>query len=165
MCGCAGHCGEFNVPDGCWCDDLCINFGDCCAYCRTAEHLTVVTFEYEHIVPRSAGGQTELENLCISRGIPMPKLKIVEDSALNAFATGLNHAAAFFAASQILIGVMAVIQIMPEGLRVLHVGVATLIWWAVVVQWILAYKAQRELTPHDTTVVVPSPVLPGTRSH
>jgi len=32
-----------------------------------------------------------LENLCISRGIPMPKLKIVDDSALNAFASGLNR--------------------------------------------------------------------------
>jgi heat shock protein HtpX len=32
-----------------------------------------------------------LENLCISRGIPMPKLKIVESDALNAFATGLNQ--------------------------------------------------------------------------
>ncbi|QUS38386.1 peptidase M48 Ste24p [Tardiphaga alba] len=32
-----------------------------------------------------------LENLCISRGIPMPKLKIIEDDALNAFATGLNQ--------------------------------------------------------------------------
>ncbi|HWM81781.1 MAG TPA: M48 family metallopeptidase [Pseudolabrys sp.] len=32
-----------------------------------------------------------LENLCISRGIPMPKLKIAEDEALNAFATGLNQ--------------------------------------------------------------------------
>jgi heat shock protein HtpX len=31
-----------------------------------------------------------LENLCISRGIPMPKLKIAEDPALNAFASGLN---------------------------------------------------------------------------
>jgi heat shock protein HtpX len=31
-----------------------------------------------------------LENLCISRGIPMPKLKIVDSDALNAFATGLN---------------------------------------------------------------------------
>lgn len=31
-----------------------------------------------------------LENLCISRGIPMPKLKIMESPALNAFATGLN---------------------------------------------------------------------------
>ena len=31
-----------------------------------------------------------LENLCISRGIPMPKLKIMENDALNAFATGLN---------------------------------------------------------------------------
>jgi heat shock protein HtpX len=32
-----------------------------------------------------------LENLCISRGIPMPKLKITESEALNAFATGLNQ--------------------------------------------------------------------------
>src|SRR5690349_2349697 len=32
-----------------------------------------------------------LENLCISRGITMPKLKVTEDSALNAFASGLNE--------------------------------------------------------------------------
>jgi heat shock protein HtpX len=32
-----------------------------------------------------------LENLCISRGIPMPKLKVMESDALNAFATGLNQ--------------------------------------------------------------------------
>jgi heat shock protein HtpX len=32
-----------------------------------------------------------LENLCISRGITMPKLKIADDEALNAFATGLNE--------------------------------------------------------------------------
>jgi heat shock protein HtpX len=32
-----------------------------------------------------------LENLCILRGIPMPRLKIAEDPALNAFASGLNQ--------------------------------------------------------------------------
>jgi heat shock protein HtpX len=32
-----------------------------------------------------------LENLCISRGIPMPKLKIMDSDALNAFASGLNR--------------------------------------------------------------------------
>ncbi len=32
-----------------------------------------------------------LENLCISRGIPTPKLKVIDDEALNAFATGLNE--------------------------------------------------------------------------
>src|SRR6187455_1097597 len=32
-----------------------------------------------------------LENLCISRGIPMPKLRIMHSDALNAFATGLNQ--------------------------------------------------------------------------
>src|SRR5580693_4727615 len=32
-----------------------------------------------------------LENLCISRGITMPKLKIIDDDALNAFSTGMNQ--------------------------------------------------------------------------
>jgi heat shock protein HtpX len=32
-----------------------------------------------------------LENLCVSRGIPMPKLKIMESDARNAFASGLNQ--------------------------------------------------------------------------
>src|SRR5215210_6790061 len=32
-----------------------------------------------------------LENLCISRGIPMPKLKVMDTDALNAFASGLNQ--------------------------------------------------------------------------
>jgi heat shock protein HtpX len=32
-----------------------------------------------------------LENLCISRGITMPTLRIADDDALNAFATGLNE--------------------------------------------------------------------------
>jgi heat shock protein HtpX len=32
-----------------------------------------------------------LENLCISRGIPMPKLKIIETEALNAFASGIRQ--------------------------------------------------------------------------
>ncbi len=41
-------------------------FGNCCAYCRTAESLTVVTFEVEHIVPRSADGETVFENLCLA---------------------------------------------------------------------------------------------------
>jgi heat shock protein HtpX len=32
-----------------------------------------------------------LENLCISRGITMPRLKVMQDPALNAFASGLNQ--------------------------------------------------------------------------
>src|SRR5438094_7501351 len=32
-----------------------------------------------------------LENLCISRGITTPKLKLIEDDSLNAFATGMNE--------------------------------------------------------------------------
>ena len=29
------------------------HFADCCAYCHTAEVLTVAIFEFEHILPRS----------------------------------------------------------------------------------------------------------------
>ncbi len=32
-----------------------------------------------------------LENLCISRGVTMPKLKVIDDDSLNAFATGMNE--------------------------------------------------------------------------
>lgn len=42
------------------------HFANCCAYCRTAEALTVAIFEVEHIVPRSAGGETVLENICLA---------------------------------------------------------------------------------------------------
>lgn len=42
------------------------SFADCCAYCRTAENLSVTTFEFEHILPLSAGGETSADNLCLS---------------------------------------------------------------------------------------------------
>jgi hypothetical protein len=37
-----------------------------CAYCQTPEDLTITAFEIDHIVPISAGGQTTLENLCLT---------------------------------------------------------------------------------------------------
>ena len=43
-----------------------IHFQDCCAYCQTAEALTAVTFEFEHICPLSAGGETKFENLTLA---------------------------------------------------------------------------------------------------
>lgn len=42
------------------------HFRDHCAYCHTPEALTVVIFEIEHILPRSLGGATSFENLCLS---------------------------------------------------------------------------------------------------
>jgi hypothetical protein len=41
-------------------------FANCCAYCRTSETLTVTIFEIEHIIPRSAGGETVHGNLCLA---------------------------------------------------------------------------------------------------
>ncbi len=41
-------------------------FNDCCAYCQTAESLIATTFEIEHIIPRSQGGVSNPDNLCLS---------------------------------------------------------------------------------------------------
>ncbi|MDB5567610.1 MAG: putative protease htpX [Tardiphaga sp.] len=63
--------------------------------------IVVAYFFHQKMIDAITGGQDVtrqrqprlynlLENLCISRGTPMPKLKIMESDALNAFATGLN---------------------------------------------------------------------------
>lgn len=67
----------------------------------TAAWVVIAYFFHQSMIDAVTGGhdvtrQEEprlynlLENLCISRGITMPKLKIMESPALNAFATGLN---------------------------------------------------------------------------
>src|SRR5271156_5760225 len=64
--------------------------------------IVIAYFFHQSIVDAVTGGEDVtrqqqprfynlLENLCISRGIPMPKLKIIESDARNAFATGLNQ--------------------------------------------------------------------------
>jgi heat shock protein HtpX len=64
--------------------------------------IVIAYFFHQKIVDAVTGGEDVtrqqqprlynlLENLCISRGIPMPKLKIIESDARNAFATGLNR--------------------------------------------------------------------------
>jgi heat shock protein HtpX len=64
--------------------------------------IAIAYFFHQSIVDAVTGGEDVtrqqqprlynlLENLCISRGIPMPKLKLIESDALNAYATGLNQ--------------------------------------------------------------------------
>jgi heat shock protein HtpX len=64
--------------------------------------IVIAYFFHQSIIDAVTGGEDVtrqqqprlynlLENLCISRGIPMPKLKIVKSDALNAYATGLNQ--------------------------------------------------------------------------
>ncbi|KWV56469.1 peptidase M48 Ste24p [Bradyrhizobium macuxiense] len=63
--------------------------------------IVIAYFFHQDMIDAVTGGESVtrqqqprlynlLENLCISRGIPMPKLKIMDSPALNAFATGLN---------------------------------------------------------------------------
>jgi heat shock protein HtpX len=64
--------------------------------------IVIAYFFHQSIVDAVTGGENVtrqqqprlynlLENLCISRGIPMPKLKVMDSDARNAFATGLNR--------------------------------------------------------------------------
>ncbi|MEH2532229.1 heat shock protein HtpX [Bradyrhizobium sp. AZCC 1614] len=64
--------------------------------------IVIAYFFHQNMIDAVTGGESVtrqqqprlynlLENLCISRGITMPKLKVMESPALNAFATGLNR--------------------------------------------------------------------------
>jgi len=64
--------------------------------------IVIAYFFHQNMIDAVTGGEDVtrkqqprlynlLENLCISRGIPMPKLKVMDSDALNAFATGLNR--------------------------------------------------------------------------
>ena len=68
----------------------------------TALWIVIAYFFHQSMIDAITGGReitrTEeprlynlLENLCISRGITMPKLKVMDSDALNAFATGMNQ--------------------------------------------------------------------------
>jgi heme A synthase len=52
----------------------------------------------------------------------------------------LNHSAVLFIVLQIGIGVSAVSQELPMSLRIMHLGMASMIWWVVVAQLFLALK-------------------------
>lgn len=68
----------------------------------SAAWIAIAYFFHQNMIDAITGGEEVtraeqprlyniLENLCISRGITMPKLKVMESDALNAFATGLNE--------------------------------------------------------------------------
>src|SRR6187399_34614 len=64
--------------------------------------IVIAYFFHQNMIDAVTGGESVtrqqqprlynlLENLCISRGIPMPKLRVMKSDARNAFATGLNR--------------------------------------------------------------------------
>ncbi len=64
--------------------------------------IVIAYFFHQNMIDAVTGGEDVtrkqqprlynlLENLCVSRGIPMPKLKIMNSEARNAFASGLNQ--------------------------------------------------------------------------
>ncbi|MDP2205491.1 MAG: M48 family metallopeptidase [Alphaproteobacteria bacterium] len=68
----------------------------------TAIWFTIAWFFHGSMISAAAGAQpvtrqqmpkiyNMLENMCISRGIPMPRFEVVDSPALNAFAAGINE--------------------------------------------------------------------------
>ena len=64
--------------------------------------IVIAYFFHQNMIDAVTGGEEVtrqeqprlynlLENMCISRGIAMPKLKVMDSEALNAFASGLNQ--------------------------------------------------------------------------
>lgn len=71
------------------------------AFAGAALWFVIAWFSYQKIIETSVGARSLtrkeapelynlLENLCVSRGLTMPRLNIVETPALNAFASGLT---------------------------------------------------------------------------
>jgi heat shock protein HtpX len=67
----------------------------------TALWIVIAYYFHQNMIDALTGGREVqraddprlyniLENLCVSRGIPAPKLKVMDSAALNAFATGMN---------------------------------------------------------------------------
>ena len=72
------------------------------ATCAAALWIVIAYFFHQNMIDAVTGGEDVtrkqqprlynlLENLCISRGIAVPKLKIIDSGARNAFASGLNQ--------------------------------------------------------------------------
>src|SRR5581483_7664222 len=68
----------------------------------TAAWIAIAYYFHQSMIDALTGGREVtrqeqprlynlLENLCISRGITTPKLKVIEEDSLNAFATGMNE--------------------------------------------------------------------------
>src|SRR6201993_4708332 len=82
-----------------------------------------------------------LENLCISRGITTPKLKVIEDDSLNAFATGMNEKQYSITVTTGLINALndAEIESVPvHGLPHLRNGDVRMLVIAVIIAGVLA---------------------------
>src|SRR6218665_2272334 len=71
------------------------------AFIIAAVWFVIAWFFHSSMISAAAGAQpvtrqqmpkiyNMLENLCISRGIPMPQFEIIDSPALNAFASGIN---------------------------------------------------------------------------
>jgi HNH endonuclease len=67
-------------------------FADRCAYCLTAEAFIAAIFEIDHIIPRSTGGETVFDNLCLA----CPTCNCYKASRQAAVAPLLGHTVPLF---------------------------------------------------------------------
>ena len=63
---------------------------------------------------------------------------LLHSRGANPLFVALNHGVALLMALEITVGILSVAFTFPEGLRVLHLGFAALIWWGLSSTWLLA---------------------------
>jgi heat shock protein HtpX len=116
MIGSALHGGTFGeIVEGAW---LQFHQSWPVAMIAAAIWFVIAYFIHQWLVRRATGARgvtranapqlyNALENLCISRGIPMPVLQIIETPALNAYASGLREGQYVIAVTRGLIDTLA----------------------------------------------------------
>src|SRR3989442_1907638 len=86
-----------------------------------------------------------LENLCISRGITMPKLKVIDDDNLNAFATGMNEKQYSITVTSGLINALddaEVESVLGHELTHIHNGDVRMLVIAVIIAGVVSFFAE-----------------------
>src|SRR4029077_21144212 len=86
-----------------------------------------------------------LENLCISRGITTPRLKVIEDDNLNAFATGMNEKQYSITVTTVLLNSLEdpeIESVLGHELTHIRNGDVRLLVIAVIIAGVIAFFAE-----------------------
>jgi len=122
----------------------------------TALWVAIAYYFHQGIIDAVTGGRevtraqaprlyNVLENLCISRGIAMPKPKVMESGALNAFATGMNQRQYSITVTSGLLSVLddaEIESVLGHELTHIRNGDVRLMVIAVVIAGIISFAAE-----------------------
>ena len=122
----------------------------------TALWVVIAYFFHQSMIDAMTGGReitraeqprlyNILENLCISRGITMPRLKVMDSGALNAFATGMSEKQYSITVTSSLLGVLddaEVESVLGHELTHIRNGDVRMMVIAVIIAGVISFVAE-----------------------